>query len=68
VGKTTLGYAAHPIVADVRDMLKNLARGLIDPYQPELHYMRGPGPKWHRAPLDTYDAMMALMHFRSDAT
>jgi hypothetical protein len=18
-----------------------------DPYRPELHYMRGPGPKWH---------------------
>jgi hypothetical protein len=23
--------------------LANLAR---DPYRPELHYMRGPGPKW----------------------
>jgi hypothetical protein len=25
---------------------------LADPYRPELHYMRGPGPKWrakHRA-------------------
>ena len=22
-------------------------RGLLDPYQPERHYMRGPGPKWH---------------------
>ena len=20
---------------------------MIDPYRPELHYMRGPGPKWH---------------------
>jgi hypothetical protein len=19
----------------------------FDPYRPELHYMRGPGPKWH---------------------
>nr|WP_080584189.1 hypothetical protein [Bradyrhizobium japonicum] len=19
-----------------------------DPYRPELHYMRGPGPKWHQ--------------------
>jgi hypothetical protein len=19
---------------------------LFDPYRPELHYMRGPGPKW----------------------
>ncbi len=21
-------------------------RGLLDPYRPERHYMRGPGPKW----------------------
>ncbi|WFT81881.1 MULTISPECIES: hypothetical protein [unclassified Methylobacterium] len=20
---------------------------LTDPYRPELHYMRGPGPRWH---------------------
>src|SRR5437899_6843382 len=24
---------------------KQIAR-LLDPYRPELHYMRGPGPKW----------------------
>ena len=23
-----------------------LRTSLFDPYQPELHYMRGPGPKW----------------------
>ena len=22
-------------------------RTVFDPYRPELHYMRGPGPKWH---------------------
>jgi hypothetical protein len=21
---------------------------LLDPYRPELHYMRGPGPKWRQ--------------------
>jgi hypothetical protein len=26
---------------------RTLARDLTDPYRPELHYMRGPGPKWH---------------------
>jgi hypothetical protein len=25
---------------------KDLLRALTDPYRPELHYMRGPGPKW----------------------
>ncbi|HZP08355.1 hypothetical protein [Methyloceanibacter sp.] len=24
-----------------------LSKALFDPYRPELHYMRGPGPKWH---------------------
>ena len=24
-----------------------LTRLVCAPYRPELHYMRGPGPKWH---------------------
>ena len=28
------------------DLLRTL-KTLFDPYRPELHYMRGPGPKWH---------------------
>lgn len=30
-------------VAELRKMFK----GWLDPYRPELYYMRGPGPKWH---------------------
>ena len=26
--------------------LRKFFKGLFDPYRPELHYMRGPGPKW----------------------
>lgn len=26
--------------------LQTLIRVAGDPYRPELHYMRGPGPKW----------------------
>ena len=32
---------------------RRLVGSLSDPYRPELHYMRGPGPKWcekHGAP------------------
>ena len=35
-------------------------KALADPYRPELHYMRGPGPKWHarhngsREPIDNH--------------
>ena len=25
---------------------KNLMQALTDPYRPELHYMRGPGPRY----------------------
>jgi hypothetical protein len=25
---------------------RRLRTSLFDPYRPELHYMRGPGPKW----------------------
>ncbi len=27
-------------------LLRSLSAPLFDPYRPELHYMRGPGPKW----------------------
>jgi hypothetical protein len=30
----------------IADLAHNLKRRLTDPYRPELHYMRGPGPKW----------------------
>jgi hypothetical protein len=29
----------------LRRIRKTLA-AICDPYRPELHYMRGPGPKW----------------------
>ncbi len=32
--------------SDLLDVARIL-RSLVDPYRPELHYMRGPGPKWH---------------------
>jgi hypothetical protein len=35
------------LLAGAANLLRGLARDLVDPYRPELHYMRGPGPKWH---------------------
>jgi hypothetical protein len=32
---------------DLAGLARNLVKGLFDTYRPELHYMRGPGPKWH---------------------
>jgi hypothetical protein len=34
------------LIAEFVD-ISRAVRGLFDPYRPERHYMRGPGPKWH---------------------
>jgi len=69
--KTHRGFAARreapTLAADLADVVHSLVRGLFDPYRPERHYMRGPGPKWHakydRAPA-TLDAIPALVRVR----
>ena len=33
-------------VSDFANVVRNLALDIRDCYRPELHYMRGPGPKW----------------------
>jgi hypothetical protein len=56
------------LAADLADLFQNMAKGLFDSYRPELHYMRGPGPKWHAkhdpAPTTAYDGMPALVRVR----
>lgn len=37
---------APTLSATVLDVWRTLAKALRDPYRPERHYMRGPGPKW----------------------
>ena len=41
------GLKVPGLAAEIADLFRNLATALLDPYRPELHYMRGPGPKWH---------------------
>jgi hypothetical protein len=31
----------------VAEIWLSMTSALFDSYRPELHYMRGPGPKWH---------------------
>ena len=38
---------APGLAADIADLFHTLVKAVLDPYRPELHYMRGPGPKWH---------------------
>jgi hypothetical protein len=44
--RTFAGHKAPSLAADIADLFRTLANALLDPYRPELHYMRGPGPKW----------------------
>jgi hypothetical protein len=43
VNKTEIDRLLHSCRAW---LFRTLANALFDPYRPELHYMRGPGPKW----------------------
>jgi hypothetical protein len=44
----------------VIELLRLLSADFFDPYRPELHYMRGPGPKWrekHQTVADRSSSM-----------
>jgi len=44
---TTALAAPQPVLTDaILLQLRGLLRDIFDPYRPELHYMRGPGPAW----------------------
>jgi hypothetical protein len=43
---SALRREAPGLGADLADLVRTL-KALFDSYRPELHYMRGPGPKWH---------------------
>jgi hypothetical protein len=36
----------HALLNEIVRSAIDLIRDLSDPYRPEQHYMRGPGPKW----------------------
>jgi hypothetical protein len=39
--------AVQPIATDtIMQQLRGVLHDIFDPYRPELHYMRGPGPAW----------------------
>jgi hypothetical protein len=38
--------AAGRVLGATARRWRRLTTSLFDPYPPELHYMRGPGPKW----------------------
>jgi hypothetical protein len=40
------GRTTPALGAEFAEIIRQL-KSILDPYRPELHYMRGPGPKWH---------------------
>jgi hypothetical protein len=43
----SMGHREMPgLIADIARLVRSL-QTLFDPYRPERHYMRGPGPRWH---------------------
>jgi hypothetical protein len=39
---------APSVCGEIIRILHVLVRDFFDPYRPEQHYMRGPGPKWRQ--------------------
>jgi hypothetical protein len=46
LGTRALSSAVGPIAA--AEIWSRWTNELFNPYRPELHYMRGPGPKWRQ--------------------
>ena len=42
----SIGGVARALRQRLGATIMGRAQDLLDPYRPELHYMRGPGPKW----------------------
>ncbi len=45
MGEAAAAFAIT-VTARIAEKTRRLTLGLFDSYRPELHYMRGPGPKW----------------------
>ena len=55
MGEAAAAFAST-VTARIAEKTRRLTHDLFDTYRPELHYMRGPGPKWqekHGQPLAT---------------
>lgn len=55
-------HQAAGLGVDFRFFVREFVKAVFDPYRPEQHYMRGPGPKWHakhRPAALSYDAVSA---------
>jgi hypothetical protein len=65
----TCAHAPSSLVGELAEFIRAVRTLFGDSYRPELHYMRGPGPKWHAkyapAPLMIKDAAIAALTYAS---
>ena len=63
MGEAAAAFAIT-VTARIAEKTRRLTLGLFDSYRPELHYMRGPGPKWQekhgRPPAPTHPPQVDL--------
>ena len=53
-----MSLSVRPSLLNVMiETLRALRRDILDSYRPELHYMRGPGPKWREKYAPVYAAV-----------
>jgi hypothetical protein len=43
----TSRLTAQVLATELTGLWRSFGKALFDPYRPERHYMRGPGPGWH---------------------
>jgi len=65
----TKTHAPPSLVGELAEFIRAVRTLFGDSYRPELHYMRGPGPKWHAkydpTPVMTKDAAVAVLTYAS---
>ena len=69
VDATALSGIARKAIGSAFDfsiVVRNLIKDVRDSYRPELHYMRGPGPKWRakHQPQLRFDSETASLIWR----
>jgi hypothetical protein len=45
MARTISDVGRTKIVSEIKSLIHELRKALLDPYRPELHYMRGRGPR-----------------------
>jgi hypothetical protein len=62
---STLAAYGSSFAADLAVLFHDLFKATFDRYQPELHYMRGPGPKWRAkyapAPAEAHPGLLLAL-------